>query len=525
VLLSGGGGAKLSSIRLGGVPPQASLAVAKTAGAPPFMAEFDASGSQPGEGDISSFEWDFDADGVIDLNTGTSPFASYEYSAEGFYEPRVRVTNSGGEFASSSHEVRVVGYWRHSFGASGTDNLRSAAVDPAGNIYLCGYYDDPGLAGVNYRGTLIKLDPFGQLLWSRKLTTSGDCLPMAVAVDAEGNVIVAGQASTGLNDPNILVCKWDPDGQLLWERAFDTGTDGEDRFSDLVVHDTDSYICGVSDIAGDNNFLVLGVDGSGDGLFQTLSGYFDSFGDDVARSIDVMNAAVGISGLTVMGESKVGTGDTFALRLDLDTQGELVDSQTLSSSGPIEITAIDYRFNPFGGGVKYCVAGRTEVAGQDNVFFVTLPNTGASLLGSRCALGAFTRWTSLRFDDDANLLAAGYGGSPNQGWLAVFSASTGLLDKAEFLQAGAAVRLEGAQSLAGGTLVWGSSPDLELTWAPQSPLPQPFALTWEQEDAVTVTEPLIGQDQVLVVGDPLSELALDIDAGASDMFLEFRARP
>lgn len=84
------------------LPPLAALAV-ESASLPtgaPFA--FDASGSSdptPG-GSIANFSWDFDGDGVADVET-VDPSASYAYPENGTYRITVRVTDAAGSEAVS----------------------------------------------------------------------------------------------------------------------------------------------------------------------------------------------------------------------------------------------------------------------------------------------------------------------------------------------------------------------------------------------------------------------------------------
>lgn len=79
--------------------------------------------------------------------------------------------------------------------------------DAAGNLILIGATASDGLAGTT--GSLqplrsqgkdvfvVKLDPTGtQLLWATYLGGSGDDMPSAVALDASGNIYIAGSTNS-----------------------------------------------------------------------------------------------------------------------------------------------------------------------------------------------------------------------------------------------------------------------------------------------------------------------------------------
>ena len=76
-----------------------------TAGSP---ITFDASGSYDTDGEIVSYEWDFDNDGIYD-ETVTTPITTYTYFAEYSGLVKLRVTDNDGLIAINTAFVQVVG--------------------------------------------------------------------------------------------------------------------------------------------------------------------------------------------------------------------------------------------------------------------------------------------------------------------------------------------------------------------------------------------------------------------------------
>jgi len=60
-----------------------------------FLVNFTVSASDI-DGYITSYEWDFDGDGVYESNTGSTPYSYYTYTGAGTFNPTVRVTDNGG---------------------------------------------------------------------------------------------------------------------------------------------------------------------------------------------------------------------------------------------------------------------------------------------------------------------------------------------------------------------------------------------------------------------------------------------
>jgi hypothetical protein len=131
--------------------------------------------------------------------------------------------------------------WEWALGAGGTANASGAkvAVDPQGNVYQTGYYSSPTIAFGDStlvhalppnteRIFLVKYNIQGELLWARQPEAYISGEGVAVATDADGNVIIGGYfqgdqihfGDVGLYgssvDNDLFVVKYDTDGNALW---------------------------------------------------------------------------------------------------------------------------------------------------------------------------------------------------------------------------------------------------------------------------------------------------------------------
>lgn len=68
------------------------------------MVEFDASASRDFDGEVISYEWDFDADGRIDA-TGVS--AQYSFVSSGAHAITLTVTDYGGNTDAFTYTINV----------------------------------------------------------------------------------------------------------------------------------------------------------------------------------------------------------------------------------------------------------------------------------------------------------------------------------------------------------------------------------------------------------------------------------
>lgn len=157
------------------------------------------------------------------------------------------------EFGGASLESRVSGGYGAVFDPDGNGvvaqrpkgwgltRARGGAVDAAGNLYVLGMslsrdahcgFDDPDMPCF---GDLFvaKFEPGGSPSWSTR--TSGDAQARArgLAVDAAGNVHIAGafsgslnlggKALTGRGESDVVLATYRPDGKLAWARHAATG--------------------------------------------------------------------------------------------------------------------------------------------------------------------------------------------------------------------------------------------------------------------------------------------------------------
>ncbi|WP_437927870.1 hypothetical protein WMF37_01135 [Sorangium sp. So ce291] len=145
--------------------------------------------------------------------------------------------------------------WARGFGSPGLDDGEGIASDAAGNYYVIGSFMgtvDFGAGPLTSAGEedvfLLKLDPSGALIWSKRFGTRFRELGGAVTVDENGDVLIAGRydADSEAEDANssgldfggcplfgpvwssaIFVAKLDADGNHVWSKGFDPHPGGD----------------------------------------------------------------------------------------------------------------------------------------------------------------------------------------------------------------------------------------------------------------------------------------------------------
>ncbi len=158
-------------------------------------------------------------------------------------------------------------------GGSGKDYAYDIAVDTLGNKYITGKYNgtiDFG-SGVtispvsNFDGYVAKYDKDDNIVWAKTfgggLVDEGN----AVAVDEDGNVIVAGVLSnkivlgtdtlTSTGNFDIAIIKFDANGNYLWMNKIYSHSGKQDKARDIAVDSQGNYI--ITGYYGDNELDTL----------------------------------------------------------------------------------------------------------------------------------------------------------------------------------------------------------------------------------------------------------------------------
>ncbi len=144
-------------------------------------------------------------------------------------------TNAGSaDVLVAKYDADGVSQWVQQFGNAGLDVASGVAIGPAGSLFVVGR-TERAFAGEAHAGGLdafvARLNPSGQLEWMRLIGSSGDEMARGVAVDAAGNVLIAGEtkgalqsgAAAGATDG--FLAKFDPSGARRWLRQFGTPAD------------------------------------------------------------------------------------------------------------------------------------------------------------------------------------------------------------------------------------------------------------------------------------------------------------
>ena len=271
--------------------------------------------------------------------------------------------------------------WVRHFGSASNESANGVAIDRSGDVLVAGTFDGTlafgGLEPLTSKGGtdifLVKLDPEGVPLWSRRFggagVDEGGTLgrgPM-VAVDAEGNVVVTGAVlgtadlgdkpvpgSPGDVDP--FVVKMSGDGALLWSKRFEAA--GEQRAWGAAIDAEGSVILtgamtGTMDFgggeltsAGGKDLFVVKLDKDGKHVWSRRLG-----GDNDQQG---MSLAVGLDGAIAVTGDLIGT-----MTFDADE-----GIPPLASENPEKTDILVFKLDPSGKALWGHRFGKGELGGD-----------------------------------------------------------------------------------------------------------------------------------------------------------------
>ena len=160
--------------------------------------------------------------------------------ATGFTSGVLGASNLGGQDVFVYKSPAAGSTWTRQFGSGTDDQAHGIAADELGNVFVTG--STAGDLGGNNAGGrdvfLTKMNPTGDLVWSRQTGTLTDDEALAAAVDHLGNVFIAGfttgdLAGTSAGGQDVFLSKYDAAGTEVWTRQF--GTTADEQASGVAI--------------------------------------------------------------------------------------------------------------------------------------------------------------------------------------------------------------------------------------------------------------------------------------------------
>lgn len=253
--------------------------------------------------------------------------------------------------------------WSRRAGGTGDDRAWSLAVDSDGNVVVVGFFGGtigfggtPLVSAGSWDVFVVKLDPAGNTLWSKRFGDAQQQEAHSVAIDASGNIVVAGMfwgavdfgggplTSAGATD--MFVVKLDSAGNHSWSKSFGN-TVNQNATNVAVSASGDVYVTGTCAGAidfgagpvaaiGDSDAFLLSLDSTGGHRWSKRWGAGNAYQGGSSVAVDSSNDVV-VAGYC-QGSIDFGTGtlpghgglDVFVAKLD--TSGTPIFTRRFGSS-------------------------------------------------------------------------------------------------------------------------------------------------------------------------------------------------
>ncbi|MBN2724369.1 MAG: SBBP repeat-containing protein, partial [Deltaproteobacteria bacterium] len=171
------------------------------------------------------------------------------------------------KFDSSGNKV-----WTKQWGTSSYDYAYSVAVDSSGNLYVAGSTEgslDGNTSAGSSDAFLTKFDSSENKVWTKQWGTSSGDFANSVAVDPSGNLYVAGftagslDGNTSASGGDAFLTKFDSSGNKVWTKQWGTSSgDGansvamDNNGNIIIAGYTESSFPGYTN-AGDIDILLI----------------------------------------------------------------------------------------------------------------------------------------------------------------------------------------------------------------------------------------------------------------------------
>jgi gliding motility-associated-like protein len=247
---------------------------------------------------------------------------SFDTNLSGVYGLGLLLSNGGLDGLLAKYDASGNVLWANKIGGAGADEIKTVCVDPAGNVYVAGYFNgtvdfDPSLIGVanltavgGQDGFLAKYTSAGAYVWAVKFGGAGTDEAANIYADASG-VYMTGlyafpasfystnattsAAKAAQAGSNMFGVKYNSSGVVQWNVS--GGSANTDQGYDVIADANNVYFTGVSADSmkiydktaalvhtvpnanpGNDAVFVLAVNQAGSYVWCT-----DASGDDVAE--------------------------------------------------------------------------------------------------------------------------------------------------------------------------------------------------------------------------------------------------
>ncbi len=276
---------------------------------------------------------------------------------------------AGSVFAQYNQE------WMRQYNGAGNsrDEAVSHCTDHDGNILTAGSTVGTG-TGLDM--LIAKYSPSGNLLWERVYNGAGNNFDIArrICADNDGNVIVIGECTGIGSGRDITVIKYSSSGDLLWQK-FINGT-------------------------GNNSDVAAGIRCDGEGNIYAFSSLYQS-----ASAYDFAIIKFSPTGdqIWISYFNGTGNGNDLAADISLDNSGNIfVAGGSIGTGTANDIAVVKYDSN---GNQLWSATYNGPASGNDNFPFLAVDHLGNAIVtGSSVGAGTGIDFVTLKYSPSGQLL-------------------------------------------------------------------------------------------------------------------------
>ncbi len=191
---------------------------------------------------------------------------------------------------------------------NGDDRALGIAVDASDNIYVTGYENTYHITNSNSDCALLKYNPNGQLVWE-KLTNglgNGEDKALGIAVDvSDGSIYITGYVTGITSSADYVTMKYSTDGAKLWSSCYNGPGNGDDKANSIALSGSGNSAsvivtgasCGTN---GLHDYATLKIDGSNGNPVWVSRYSMSSISDDFAKAVTTRNGSVYLTGYSML---------------------------------------------------------------------------------------------------------------------------------------------------------------------------------------------------------------------------------
>lgn len=301
--------------------------------------------------------------------------------------------------------------WIVQTGTLRSDGGSCVTTDTIGNVYVAGYTEGylpggrkPGETTLNNDSFIFKFNNNGDILWKQQF---GDPAvpdtPSSVAVDALGNVYVAGTTKSTLSGlggfSDGYLTKFSSTGQMLWQKNL--GSSVKDEAHGIAIDSFgNAYVTGSSEGYGSAQLLesdafLIKFDGNGTQLWQQT---LDFAALDIGYGITIDSAnqiyVVGQAGETLQG-TNTGEKDSFVAKYDVNGNQQWAKASGIEGDDQAVAVTTDRTGNLY-------ITGSSGTALQPEIYAMKVSSAGDLDWLQSFNEGSSTKVTGITLDANQN---------------------------------------------------------------------------------------------------------------------------